>query len=398
MEEKKRKRSTSIDILIQSSLYLSMTSRESLSSSDEAELKEEEGDGNNAEEEGEYDGEEEEEATGEVDGYDETCLYSSSSNYHNHAPFSATGSSFPSMRSNSPLSEETYTMTSMESRSMHISDSDADSSVFDDSMNAMASAAAAHSALSTFTVSNTNNNTHSQSQSPYLSQSKDDSCCDLHQMSRDRDMERVWDTSRRLDQQQHQQHTHTASYFETPEELPRTRRTNRPRANTFSVSSQRHSSQSLFDAEAERTPLGMITWLASLEEDDFVAAKLLAELGTKDKEFEVHYPNNCDIPKYRGSRSFKEIDIASVLSEVHKRRAVGMEPPTQRRRRANSVIEVILALMSTFLAAPSTFESVCSCGCLSASSFSFIINCKVVHVEHFIACGTGSHIISYDII
>ena len=55
LEEKKRKRSTSIDILIQSSLYLSMTSRESFSSGDEAESKDENrgGDRNNAEQGGE---------------------------------------------------------------------------------------------------------------------------------------------------------------------------------------------------------------------------------------------------------------------------------------------------------------------------------------------------------
>ena len=342
LEEKKRKRSTSIDILIQSSLYLSMTSRESFSSGDEAESKDENrgGDRNNAEQGGEeFNGVGEKEATGEVDRYDESRIFSSSSNYHNHAPFTVS-TSFPTIRSHSPLSEGTYTMTSMESRSMHISDSDADSSVFDDPMNAMATAAAAHSALCTFSAPNSNNNTRVQS--PYQSRSMDSTYSDLQPVSSD---DREWDTSRRQEernvpQQQQQQHL-TASYFDTPEELPRTRRSNRPRANTFSVSSQRQSSQSLFDAEAERTPLGMVTWLASLEEDDFVAAKLLSELSAKNKEFEIYDPSSCDIPKYRGFRSSKERDLATVLSEVQKRRAVDLEPPVQRRRRANSVIEVI---------------------------------------------------------
>ena len=320
-----------------------MTSRESFSSGDEVELKEENrgGDGNNAGQEEESD-KDEKVVTGEVDRYGESRMYSSSSNYHNHAPFSVSAS-FPTIRSHSPLSEETYTMTSMESRSMHISDSDADSSVFDDPMNAMATAAAAHSALCTFSAPSSTTSTRTHVQSPYLSRSIDSACSDQQPVSTD---DGEWDTSRRQEQrsmpQQHQQQHLTASYFDTPEELPRTRRTNRPRANTFSVSSQRHSSQSLFDAEAERTPLGMITWLASLEEDDFVAAKLLSELSAKNKEFEIYDPSSCDIPKYRGFRSSKEIDLTTVLNEVQKGRAVDMEPPLQRRRRANSVIEVIL--------------------------------------------------------
>ena len=89
LDEKKRKRSTSIDILIQSSLYLSMTSRESVSSGDE-ELKEGEVDGNVTEgerEEGDV-GEGEDEVEEEGDEYIQSNLYSSSSKYKNHSPFS----------------------------------------------------------------------------------------------------------------------------------------------------------------------------------------------------------------------------------------------------------------------------------------------------------------------
>jgi hypothetical protein len=53
--------------------------------------------------------------------------------------------------------------------------------------------------------------------------------------------------------------------------------------------------------------IGLITWLASLEDDDFVAAKLLTELGTNEKNEEnIQYeigtvkPTACDIPKFRG--------------------------------------------------------------------------------------------------
>ena len=90
LDEKKRKRSTSIDILIQSSLYLSMTSRESVSSGDE-ELKEGEVDGNVTEGEREEVGEGEdevEEVEEEGDEYIQSNLYSSSSKYKNHSPFS----------------------------------------------------------------------------------------------------------------------------------------------------------------------------------------------------------------------------------------------------------------------------------------------------------------------
>lgn len=300
MDEKKRKRSTSIDILIQSSLYLSMTSRDSLSSGDE-------GDIGGKEEDTAY-----EPLTKEAEGGDmydnrHLYLYSASTNYQNHAPFSINSS--PPVRSHSPsASDENITVTSTESRSINISDSDADSavSVFDDSMSVMVAAAtAAHKALHshshTHPHTHTNTNTYSE---PYRVPSLDRN---LHLLSQE-------------------------------EPLPRTRRSNRPRASTFSVSS--HTASHFFDTEAERTPLGMITWLASLEDDDFVAAKLLAEFSSKEKntDIEVDDPHKCDIPKYRGTRSK---DLTPPLGYPRdQRRGESVEPPTQRRRRANSVIEV----------------------------------------------------------
>lgn len=295
LDEKKRKRASSIDILIESSLYLSMTSRDSLSSGDEAESE-------IKVEHSQY-----EPVKKEAQGtYVESPLYATSANYQNHAPFSISIPCFPSMRSHSPTaSDESLTATSTESRSVNISDSDADSSIFDDTLSVMATAAlAAQKALS---------ETYSQQYT--------------HE-----------------DNVVHPALSGTTGYTEALEPLPRTRRSNRPRASTFSVSSSHSNSnsQSLFDTEAERTPLGMITWLASLEDDDFVAAKMLAEFGNKkvnssfsDALSEV---KTDAIPKYQGTRS--KDPLYSLPVRDHRRGGDSMEPPTQRRRRANSVIEV----------------------------------------------------------
>lgn len=116
----------------------------------------------------------------------------------------------------------------------------------------------------------------------------------------------------------------------------------------------------------------MVTWLASLEDEDFSAAKLLAELCSKEKNIpttttttattllnatttitatnkknndkkndrkknenggnkmtnEVNNRIPSNIPKFRGTKS-KEVNNTEEC-----------ERPTQRRRRANSVIEV----------------------------------------------------------
>ena len=292
LDEKKRKRASSIDILIESSLYLSMTSRDSLSSGDEAESE--------SAERLQYDS-----VTKEAQStYGNGPLYATSANYQNHAPFSISMPSFPSMRSHSPTaSDESLTVTSTESRSVNISDSDADSSVFDDTLSVMATAAvAAQKALS---------ETYSP---PY---GHEDSIV-------------------------HPALSGTTGYTEAVESLPRTRRSNRPRASTFSVSSSHSNSnsQSLFDTEAERTPLGMITWLASLEDDDFVAAKMLAEFGNKkiNSNDSLSGVKTDAIPKYQGTRS--KDPLYSLPVKDHRRSGESMEPPTQRRRRANSVIEV----------------------------------------------------------
>jgi hypothetical protein len=330
-DEKKRKRASSIDILIESSLYLSMNARDNLPQSDE-EIVSAAVDACDVKWRG---------AGGDGDGkqgQSDPGLYSSSSNYQNHAPFSI--QTYPLLRSHSPTaSDESLTGTSTESRSLTISDSDADSSVVEveDSMSVMATAAtAAHKAL-----------TESQSLPPHRSRSGDNlrlAMSHLHSFSTTA--------------------SSTSSHLDTdiePEPLPRTRRSNRPRASTFSASStySYSTSQSLFDTEAERTPLGMITWLASLEDDDFVAAKMLAEFGNKeginleenyglrsesglDSVYDNEYKSgssNEEIPKYRGTRS-KDLIISAFASREIRQSSDSMEPPTQRRRRANSVIEV----------------------------------------------------------
>jgi hypothetical protein len=90
LEEKKRKRSSTMDILIESSTYLSlsMTSRENSSSNGEGE-------------EGEDEEVDDDDVEGEEENYyDESDMYSSSSTYRNHAPFSS--SSLSVLRSHSP--------------------------------------------------------------------------------------------------------------------------------------------------------------------------------------------------------------------------------------------------------------------------------------------------------
>lgn len=124
--------------------------------------------------------------------------------------------------------------------------------------------------------------------------------------------------------------------------LSRTRNS-RPRASTFSVSSATsQSSQSLLDNEAARTPMGLVTWLASLEDDDFVAAKLLTEMGSKEKRdvsgMDAFKSVTQDIPKYRGTCS--SVAVIAKDSTARYRERDASEPPAQRRRRANSVIEV----------------------------------------------------------
>lgn len=249
LEDKKRKRSSTIDILIESSLSLSMTSRDNSSSNGSN------GEGEEGEENDDDDIEVEEE-----DEYDEGSIYSSSSTYRNHAPFS----SFK-------VKVEPRVIKSPEVIP------DRGGSIFPDR---------AAEKLNT-----------------------------LHMLSQSQPMSR-------------------------------TRRSNRPRASTFSVVSSQPSqsnAQSLLDNEAERTPMGLVTWLASLEDDDFVAAKLLTEMCSKEKNDE-NVENirvdaiKCDIPRYRGAR--KSASSAVKDSGLNGRESEGAEPPTQRRKRANSVIEV----------------------------------------------------------
>jgi hypothetical protein len=378
LDEKKRKRASSIDILIQSSLYLSMTSRDSLTSEDEgdSEAKDNENDHDNDNDNTASDREKDVKG-----GCDDRDLYTTVSNHKNHAPF------FPSGRSHSPTASDGSTVTSSESRSINISDSDADSSVHDDSLSVMVTAAAAaHKALglsaqhfthnSSNRLRDSNSNTNSNS---YNSENNDSNKNNNNYLKPCTTLSLAGDgyhhthSSSLSPEQNNPLHLFTSGFSDLPTEpLPRTRRSNRPRASTFSVSSSHgHSNpQSLFDTEAERTPLGMITWLASLEDEDFVAAKVLAEFSNKDNDSSSVEYSQCDIPLYRGTRS-KDLSCsssaspstppppsayvsaaasasisASALSRNYHRLGGRdrdtLEPPTQRRRRANSVIEVLL--------------------------------------------------------
>ena len=270
LEEKKRKRSSTIDILIESSLSLSMTSRENSSSNGEGE-EDDDADEDDIEGEEEYE-------------YNESGVYSSSSKYRNHAPFS----SYTSTPSNNPIKIEISSINTSPDRFIVTAES---------------------SEIYTERERSSEKNSHHNLNSSNLS-------------------------------------------------LPRTRKSNRPRASTFSVVSSAHNqsnSQNLLDNEAERTPMGLVTWLASLEDDDFVAAKLLTEMCSKEKKQDNQNNNNTnklengreidmnkrDIPRYRGVRKGTP---SSGQKDNHMRHGQKdtdcVEPPTQRRRRANSVIEV----------------------------------------------------------
>ena len=401
LDEKKRKRASSIDILIQSSLYLSMTSRDSLTSEDEgegdSEAKENENDTENDNTPSERGREKDQDK--EKKGVSD--LYTTISKHQNHAPF---------FRSHSPTASDGSTVTSSESRSINISDSDADSSVYDDTLSVMVTAAAAAHKAQALSMqiqhkpnghihsnthphpnhqinrlrdsnnnNNSNNNNSNDSSNGYLqsfsttttSLSSEGYDTRTHTHSSDMHSSSSLSSEQNNNSNSNPLHLFSSGFSELlPEPLPRTRRSNRPRASTFSVSSSHgHSNpQSLFDTEAERTPLGMITWLASLEDDDFVAAKMLAEFSNKDNDSSVEY-NQCDIPSYRGTRS-KDFSCSSSASPSAPTPAAtsmsataaamsrnyhrlggrdSLEPPSQRRRRANSVIEVATALYYTAL-------------------------------------------------
>lgn len=267
IEEKKRKRSSSMDLLIESSQSLSMTSRDNSSSN---------GEGDEGEDE------DEDEMEGEEFDNDESCVYSSSSTYRNHSPFSST---CPPHSATKPDTAVTRSKSNK--------------------------ADVAHS-------------TDFCQQNTLLAHSLQE---------RERDSEKL----------------RSLHLLALSESLPRTRKTNRPRASTFSVVSSaptQSNSQSLLDNEAERTPMGLVTWLASLEDDDFVAAKLLTEMGLKEKnedspqQSSVNSNNRCDIPQYRGARNRASSNLKDSANKARERD--NSEPPTQRRRRANSVIEVNL--------------------------------------------------------
>jgi hypothetical protein len=235
------------------------------------------------------------------DGYDESCIYSSSSGYRNHAPFS---SSMPRHHSFSSLQAQSVISPIMPPR--HHSNP---------SLRAQSP------------INNENNN--NQNESNYNN----------YYTTRDG---RSPDPSKNGCKYQNSliNESINDALLSIAQTAPCTR-SNRPRASTFSAISSISKANDCLNVEAERTPMGLITWLASLEDDDFVAAKLLAELGTNEKnednmQYEIdsiRKDKPCDIPKFRGSRNKDNNTQKEMKIE-------GQENITRRRRRANSVIEV----------------------------------------------------------
>ena len=102
----------------------------------------------------------------------------------------------------------------------------------------------------------------------------------------------------------------------------------RPRAQTM----PENSSFGRLDLDEYRSPMGHLTWLASVADEDFFAAKLLAELSTRA---------TTELTNPWTSQSTDVWDSDNISSSSN--RSKGMqsdEPARQRRRRANSVIEM----------------------------------------------------------
>jgi hypothetical protein len=86
------------------------------------------------------------------------------------------------------------------------------------------------------------------------------------------------------------------------------------------------------ELEAERSPMGHLTWLASLEDDDFDAARMLADMARATK------PAAEAGPWTTGSKGRRKSGTGEIEESG--------ERPVQRRRRANSVIDVSSARRS----------------------------------------------------
>jgi hypothetical protein len=137
----------------------------------------------------------------------------------------------------------------------------------------------------------------------------------------------------------------------------------RPRAQTISVIGKRDSPD--LTTEAERTPMGLVTWLASLEDDDFAAARMLAEMGSDQaaKLSPVKPAAKGSLSKggkiSRSNSSTKSMSAlegknngavngSSGKSRAQKRNDkkdlalddLSEQPVSRRKMRANSVIEV----------------------------------------------------------
>ena len=119
----------------------------------------------------------------------------------------------------------------------------------------------------------------------------------------------------------------------------------RPRAQTM----PENSSFGRRDLDEYRSPMGHLTWLASIADEEFLAARLLAELrtGTTAETKNPWTSQSSDVwtsdsngNSSSSSRSKGKSHVGIVKNE---------EPASQRRRRANSVIEMPAAVKQVSL-------------------------------------------------
>ena len=122
----------------------------------------------------------------------------------------------------------------------------------------------------------------------------------------------------------------TIAPFEPPRQSINMNR--RPRAQTM----PENSSFGRMDLDEYRSPMGHLTWLASIADEEFLAAKLLAEMST-GATTELMNP-----------WTYQSSDVWASDSNSSSSRIQGIqsdEPATRRRRRANSVIEMPTATL-----------------------------------------------------
>ena len=105
---------------------------------------------------------------------------------------------------------------------------------------------------------------------------------------------------------------------------------NRPRAQTM----PENSSFGRMDLDEYRSPMGHLTWLASIADEEFFAAKLLTEMSTAATT-EMMHPWTSQSSEVWASDNHSSSSSSSRYQGIQ-----SDEPASQRRRRANSVIEM----------------------------------------------------------